>query len=111
MPEVRVGASLGNWRLDADLDAVVLASLRPLHERDGLERDALPQADDIDSADTVKPRDEFDVRIYQCRVCGNEFASIRWTFTRCPHCGSPAFMLVKRIIDSVKSLAQTEPHT
>ncbi len=50
------------------------------------------------------------MRIYQCRVCGNEFASIRWTFTRCPHCGSPAFLLVKVIVDSVKALAQTEPH-
>lgn len=51
------------------------------------------------------------MRIYQCRVCGNEFASIRWTFTRCPYCDSPAFILVKRLIDSVKALAQTEPHT
>ncbi len=86
------------------------------------------------------------MRIYQCRVCGNEFASIRWTFTRCPHCGSLEFLLVRlikqiaasfngrmlgfepghagstpaaaaiqmfhveQIIDSVKRMAQTEPH-
>ena len=50
------------------------------------------------------------MRIYRCPACQNEFAAIEKTFTRCPHCESRSFILVK-VIDSVKIMPQTEPHT